>query len=104
MGVSKYSGTPKWMVYNGKPYYQMDDLAGKPTIYGNTHIREIKKRATGGLFRVSFLGGLYQGMITTTLSHDARALIKTVDVNVMTYTQKFNQKWPYLKGVTFSKL
>ena len=20
MGVSKYSGTPKWMVYNGKPY------------------------------------------------------------------------------------
>ena len=26
MGVSKYSGTPKWMVYNGKPYYKMDDL------------------------------------------------------------------------------
>ena len=26
MGVSKNRGTPKWMVYNGKPYEQMDDL------------------------------------------------------------------------------
>ena len=27
MGVSKNSGTPKWMVYNGKPYYsKLDDL------------------------------------------------------------------------------
>ena len=26
MGVSKNTGTPKWMVYNGKPYEQMDDL------------------------------------------------------------------------------
>ena len=26
MGVSKNSGTPKWMVYNGKPYFFMDDL------------------------------------------------------------------------------
>ena len=26
MGVSKNNGTPKWMVYNGKPYEQMDDL------------------------------------------------------------------------------
>ncbi len=26
MGVSKNKGTPKWMVYNGKPYFQMDDL------------------------------------------------------------------------------
>ena len=25
MGGSKNGGTPKWMVYNGKPY-QMDDL------------------------------------------------------------------------------
>ena len=28
MGVSKNRGTPKWMVYNGKPYEQMDDLGG----------------------------------------------------------------------------
>ena len=28
MGVSKNSGTPKWMVYKGKPYEQMDDLGG----------------------------------------------------------------------------
>ena len=26
MGVSKNRGTPKWMVYNRKPYEQMDDL------------------------------------------------------------------------------
>ena len=26
MGVSKNRGIPKWMVYNGKPYEQMDDL------------------------------------------------------------------------------
>ena len=38
MGVSKNRGTPKWMVYNGKPYFLMDDLEGKPTIFGNIHI------------------------------------------------------------------
>ena len=26
MGISKNRGTPKWMVDNGKPYEQMDDL------------------------------------------------------------------------------
>ena len=25
--------TPKWMVYNGKPYEQMDDLGGFPPIF-----------------------------------------------------------------------
>ena len=35
MGVSKNRGIPKWMIYNGKPYYFMDDLGGKPTIFGN---------------------------------------------------------------------
>ena len=28
MGVSKNGGTPKWMVYNGKPYFLTDDLEG----------------------------------------------------------------------------
>ena len=27
-GVSKNRGTPKWMVYNGKPYLLIDDLGG----------------------------------------------------------------------------
>ena len=27
-----------WFIINGKPYEQMDDLEGKPTIFGNTHI------------------------------------------------------------------
>ncbi len=30
MGVSKNRGTPKWMVYSGKPYEQMDDLGVFP--------------------------------------------------------------------------
>ena len=38
MGVSKNSGTPKWMVFNGKPHEQMDDFGGKHTIFGNIHI------------------------------------------------------------------
>ena len=25
---------------NGKPYVQMDDLGGKPTIFGNIHINK----------------------------------------------------------------
>ena len=35
-GVSKNRGTPKWMVYNGKPC-KIDDL-GVPLIFGNIHI------------------------------------------------------------------
>ncbi len=31
MDVSKTRGIPKWMVYNGKPYEQMDDL-GVPLV------------------------------------------------------------------------
>jgi len=26
------------MVYNGKPYFLMDDLGGKPTIFGNIQL------------------------------------------------------------------
>ena len=29
-GVSLNGATPKWMVYNGNPYFLMDDLGGKP--------------------------------------------------------------------------
>ena len=36
MGVSKNSGTPKWMVYSGKPYHNRW-LRGTP-IFGNSHI------------------------------------------------------------------
>ena len=39
MGVSKNRGTLKMDgENNGKPYFLMDDLGGKPTIFGNTHI------------------------------------------------------------------
>ena len=30
MDVSKNRGTPKWMVYNGKPYFLIHDLGGFP--------------------------------------------------------------------------
>ena len=36
MGVSKNSGTPKWMVYNGKPY--KNGWFGGSTIFGNIHM------------------------------------------------------------------
>ena len=43
MDVSKNRGTPKWMVYNGKPYEQMDDLGGKnPYSWRATQIDMIK--------------------------------------------------------------
>ncbi len=36
MGVSKNRGTPKWMVYNGKPYW--NSWFGGTATFGNTHI------------------------------------------------------------------
>ena len=42
VGPQKIGGfyPPKWMViYNGNPYFLMDDLGGKPTIFGNTHLK-----------------------------------------------------------------
>ena len=36
MGVSKNRGTPKWMVYNGKPFW--NGWFGGTTIFGNIHI------------------------------------------------------------------
>jgi len=38
MGVSENSGTPKWMVKMMEKPIKMDDLGGKPPIFGNTHI------------------------------------------------------------------
>ena len=36
IGVSKNKGSPKWMVYKGKPYLKW--WFGCTTIFGNTHI------------------------------------------------------------------
>ena len=40
VGVSKNRGetTQTGVVYNGKPYFLMDDLGGNPTIFGNIHV------------------------------------------------------------------
>ena len=42
MGVSKNRGTPKWMDFRMENPIKMDDLGGKPTIFGNIHIFPIK--------------------------------------------------------------
>ena len=38
MGASKNRGTPKWMVKIMENPIKMDDLGGKPTIFGNIQI------------------------------------------------------------------
>ena len=38
MGLCKNSDTPKWMVKIMENPIKMDDLGGKPTIFGNIHI------------------------------------------------------------------
>ncbi len=48
MGVPKNRGTPKWMVYNGKPYEQMDDLGGKNPYFW-------KHPSTKGKYRINLL-------------------------------------------------
>ena len=40
MGISKNKGTPKWMVYNGKP--SQNGWFGGTTIFENTHITQTK--------------------------------------------------------------
>ena len=46
MDVSKNRGeTPKWMVYNGKPYEQMDDL-GVPLFLETSKLRHEKSPLT----------------------------------------------------------
>ena len=40
MGVSKNRGTPKWMVYNGKPY--QNGWFGGTTIFENIHIMQFE--------------------------------------------------------------
>ena len=40
MGVSKNKGTPKWMVYNGKPYE--NGWFGGTAIFGNIQIFQVK--------------------------------------------------------------
>ena len=42
MGVSKNRGTPpKWMVYNGKLYEQMDDLGENPLFSETSNIENL---------------------------------------------------------------
>jgi len=41
LDVSKNRGTRNWMIYNGKPLFKMDDLGGKPTIFGNSQLVKV---------------------------------------------------------------
>ena len=42
MGVSKNRGTPKWMVYSGRPYWNGWFGFGGSIIFGNTHICRLR--------------------------------------------------------------
>ena len=50
MGVSKNSGTPKWIVYNGKPYE--NGWFGGTTIFRNPHIVSIIPPNKGRITRI----------------------------------------------------
>ena len=54
MGVSKNNGTPKWMVkIRANPYLKkMDDLGGKPTIFGNTPYPAKNKKLGGKIIKI----------------------------------------------------
>ena len=56
----------KWMVYNGNPYFSMEDLGGKTTIFGNIHIvKSSMKYATFEDLDVEAQrGGRWQGPTT----------------------------------------
>ena len=45
MGVSKNKGTPKCMVYNGKPY--QNGWFGGTTIFGNIHVKMVNQWRSG---------------------------------------------------------
>jgi len=48
MDVSENRGTPKWMVKIMKNPLKMDDLEGKPTIFGNIHICVVSRQTMLG--------------------------------------------------------
>ena len=50
---SKNSGTPKWMVKIMENPIKMDELGGKPPIFGNTHVQ------FQGINKNFDLGGLF---------------------------------------------
>ena len=71
MGVSENKGTPKWMVYNVKPYFLMDDLGGFPIFlvqhpYGDlrhgARSAYLRSWKTGVYFHV--FSDIYRGEIT----------------------------------------
>ena len=51
MGVSKNRGTTKWMVYNGKPYFLMDDLGVFPLFLETSIYRIVTKMNTDDLWK-----------------------------------------------------
>ena len=50
MDVSKNSAAPKWMVKIMENPIKLDDLRGKPTIFGNTQINGTKKKLRPTIF------------------------------------------------------
>ena len=62
MGVSKYSGTPKWMVkIMENPIIKWMIWRENPPFTETPILEKLKKRASGGLFKVSFWGDYTRG-------------------------------------------
>ena len=63
MGVSKNTGAPKWTVYNGKPYEQMDDLV--VPLFLETPIQMVISNAIQGesySLQIVFISFLFEQM------------------------------------------
>ena len=82
---------------HGKPYFLMDDLEGKPTIFGNIHIHnQIQKSASrdSERFPPLKLRSRVYGWFTAFLGHNIP--VTTSDTNVGGTTRQFN--WAYEKN------
>ena len=50
MGVSKNRGIPNWMVYNGTPYFLMDDLGVPLFSGGKVRFQSSTQKVPGGCY------------------------------------------------------
>ena len=63
VGVSKNRGTPKWMVYNGKPYL------GVPLFFGNIHVEFCLSEAETVFFDILLIFFLFFRIVALSVQH-----------------------------------
>ena len=100
MGVSENSGTPKMDGENdGKPYCLMDDLGGKPSIFGNIHTEPTNH--LGGGFK-HFSDGLkpptmYSFMMLNH-THPSSSFLACFVFERTRGTRSTGKGWPYVRN------